>query len=72
MTFDDYITLSSMLMMIFLILVQMRGATLGAGLGSSGEINTERRGSEKTIFFLTIFFALVFILSLLVNLLTKK
>jgi protein translocase SecG subunit len=61
-----------MLMMIFLILVQMRGATLGAGLGSSGEINTERRGSEKTIFFLTIFFALVFILSLLVNLLTKK
>jgi preprotein translocase subunit SecG len=50
----------------------MRGATIGAGLGSSGEINTERRGSEKTIFFLTIFFALVFIISLLVNLLSKK
>lgn len=61
-----------MLMMTFLVLVQMRGATLGAGLGSSGEINTERRGSEKTIFFLTIFFALVFICSLLVNLLSKK
>jgi preprotein translocase subunit SecG len=72
MTVDDYITLFSMLMMTFLVLVQMRGATLGAGLGSSGEINTERRGSEKTIFFLTIFFALVFISSLLVNLLTKK
>ena len=72
MTFDDYITLSSMLIMTFLVLVQMRGATIGAGLGSSGEINTERRGSEKTIFFLTIFFALVFIVSLLVNLLSKK
>jgi len=72
MTFDDYITLGSMLIMTFLVLVQMRGATIGAGLGSSGEINTERRGSEKTIFFLTIFFALVFIVSLLVNLLGKK
>ncbi|HUY53220.1 MAG TPA: preprotein translocase subunit SecG [Candidatus Dormibacteraeota bacterium] len=72
MTFDDYITLFSMIVMIFLILVQMRGATLGAGLGSSGEINTERRGSEKTIFFLTIFFAIVFVVTLLVNLLTKK
>jgi len=72
MKFNDYLTLVSMLMMTFLVLVQMRGATLGAGLGSSGEINTERRGSEKTIFFLTIFFALVFITSLLVNLLTKK
>ena len=61
-----------MIVMIFLILVQMRGATLGAGLGSSGEINTERRGSEKTIFFLTIFFAIVFVVTLLVNLLTKK
>jgi len=61
-----------MLMMTFLVLVQMRGATLGAGLGASGEINTKRRGSERTIFFLTIFFALLFIASLLVNLLTKK
>ena len=72
MTLNDYITLFSMMMMILLILVQMRGATLGAGLGSSGEINTERRGSEKTIFFLTIFFAVVFVVTLLVNLLTKK
>lgn len=72
MKLDDYITLSSMIMMTFLVLVQMRGASLGAGLGASGEINTERRGSEKTIFFLTILFALIFIASLLVNLLTKK
>lgn len=61
-----------MLIMTFLVLVQMRGATIGAGLGSSGEINTERRGSEKTIFFLTIFFGLVFVASILVNLLSKK
>ncbi|HUC95823.1 MAG TPA: preprotein translocase subunit SecG [Candidatus Saccharimonadia bacterium] len=58
--------------MTFLILVQTRGATLGAGLGSSGDINTTRRGADKTIFFLTIFVAIVFIGSLLIGLLTKK
>jgi preprotein translocase subunit SecG len=54
-----------MLVMTLLILVQTRGASLGAGLGSSGEINTERRGSDKTIFQLTIVMALIFTVSLL-------
>jgi preprotein translocase subunit SecG len=51
--------------MILLILIQTRGASLGAGLGSAGEVNTTRRGTEKTIFQLTIVSALVFALSLL-------
>ena len=54
-----------MLLMTLLILVQTRGASLGAGIGSSGEVNTERRGTDKTIYQLTIVSALVFILSLL-------
>ena len=54
-----------MMLMTLLILVQTRGASLGAGLGSSGEINTERRGTDKTIYQLTILSATIFVLSLL-------
>jgi preprotein translocase subunit SecG len=58
-----------MLLMVLLILVQTRGASLGAGLGSSGEVNTERRGTDKTIYQLTIVCAVVFVLSLLLGVL---
>jgi protein translocase SecG subunit len=53
--------------MIFLILIQTRGATLGAGLGSSGEINIERRGTDKGIYQLTIVVAFTFAMSLLLS-----
>jgi preprotein translocase subunit SecG len=56
-----------MLFMVLLILVQTRGASLGAGLGSSGEVNTERRGTDKTIYQLTIVTAVVFVLSILLG-----
>ena len=56
-----------MLLMTFLILIQTRGASLGAGLGSSGEVNTERRGTDKTIYQLTIILATIFVLSLLLG-----
>lgn len=64
MTWLHWITLISMVLMTFLILIQTRGASLGAGLGSSGEINTERRGTDKTIYQLTIIMAVIFNLSL--------
>ena len=67
MTIYNYVTIGSMLLMTFLVMIQTRGASLGAGLGSSGEINTERRGSDKTIFQLTIITAMVFAISLLLG-----
>ncbi len=67
MSIYNYVAMGSMLLMTLLILVQTRGASLGAGLGSSGEVNTERRGTDKTIYQLTIFSATVFILSLLLG-----
>jgi preprotein translocase subunit SecG len=67
MSVYNYITIVSMLLMTLLILVQTRGASLGAGLGSSGEVNTERRGTDKTIYQLTIITAIVFVLSLLLG-----
>lgn len=65
MSIYNYISIGSMLCMVLLILVQTRGASLGAGLGSSGEVNTERRGTDKTIYQLTIIMAITFTLSLL-------
>lgn len=65
MTIYNYLTIISALFMTFLILIQTRGASLGAGIGSSGEVNTERRGTDKTIYQITIVTATVFTLSLL-------
>lgn len=67
MTIYNYITIATMVLDTFLILIQTRGASLGAGLGSSGEINITRRGTDKTIFQLTIITSLIFVLSLLVG-----
>jgi len=71
MSIYNYITIASMLLMTLLILVQTRGASLGAGLGGAGEVNTTRRGTDKTIFQLTIITALVFSLSLILSAVIK-
>jgi len=60
MSIYNYITIASALLLALLILVQTRGASLGAGLGSSGEMNTVRRGTDKTIFQITIIVGIVF------------
>lgn len=65
MSIYNYLTIGSMVLMTILILIQTRGASLGAGLGGAGEVNTTRRGTDKTIFQLTIVCALVFSLSLI-------
>lgn len=67
MNIYNYITLGATVLMIILILVQTRGASLGAGLGSSGEMNTARRGTDKTIFQITIVTAIVFSGSLILG-----
>jgi preprotein translocase subunit SecG len=67
MNIFNYIALVCMPIMTLLILVQTRGATVGAGLGGSAEVNTTRRGSEKTIFQLTIITATIFALSILLG-----
>ncbi len=69
MTIYGYITIISAAIMIALILVQTRGAGLGAGLGGGGEVNTVRRGSDKTIHQITIISALIFALSLILGVL---
>ena len=58
-------TLISAVLSILLILLQQRGASLGAGLGGSGELYTTRRGLDKSLFNATIIFVLIFVLSIL-------
>lgn len=71
MTIYSYLTLGSAILMTILILIQTRGASLGAGLGGAGEVNTTRRGTDKTIFQITIICALVFSFSLVLDVVVK-
>lgn len=63
------VMIASGVLMILAILLQQRGATLGAGFGSSGELYTTRRGVDKNLFEATIVLAVVFVLSILAGLL---
>ncbi len=65
----EIIMIGSAVLMIISILLQQRGATLGAGFGSSGELYTTRRGVDKNLFEVTIVFAAIFVLSILAGLL---
>lgn len=58
-------TLITAVLCVLLILLQQRGASLGAGFGASGELYTTRRGLDKSLFNATIIFALIFVLSIL-------
>jgi len=58
-------TLISAILSILLILLQQRGASLGAGFGASGELYTTRRGLDKSLFNATIVFVTIFVLSIL-------
>lgn len=63
------VTVGSAVLMILAILLQQRGASLGAGFGSSGELYTTRRGLDKNLYEVSIVLAVVFVLSILTGLL---
>ena len=68
-SFLQMITLGSAVLMILALLLQQRGASLGAGFGSSGELYTTRRGLDKSLFEFTIVMSVIFVLSILAGLL---
>ncbi len=68
-TILQFVTIGSAVLLVLAILLQQRGATLGDGFGSSGELYTTRRGVDKNLFEVTIVFAVIFVLSILVGLL---
>ncbi|HVS79094.1 MAG TPA: preprotein translocase subunit SecG [Candidatus Saccharimonadales bacterium] len=71
MTVWNYITIISVVLLTVLILVQTRGASLGAGLGGGGEVNTVRRGSDKTLHQLTIILVFIFAASIIMTIIAK-
>ncbi|MCA9309426.1 preprotein translocase subunit SecG [Candidatus Saccharibacteria bacterium] len=67
MSVFNIVTVVSAILMTIMILLQSRGASLGAGFGGSGELFTARRGVEKTMFQFTVILAIVFIGSLVLG-----
>lgn len=67
--FLQVVMVGSGVLMTAAILLQQRGASLGAGFGSSGELFTSRRGIDKNLFEFTIIMAVIFVLSILASLL---
>ncbi len=68
MSIYNYVTMGTMVVLTILILIQTRGASLGAGLGGGGgEINTVRRGTDKSLHQLTIIIAFVFVASIVLG-----
>lgn len=63
------ITVGAGVLLMIAILLQQRGATLGAGFGASGELYTTRRGVDKNLFEVTIVLAVIFVVSILAGLL---
>lgn len=61
------ITIVSAGLMTLLILLQTRGASLGAGFGGSGELFTARRGVDKSMHQATIVIAIIFVGSLILG-----
>ena len=68
-SFLDYLAFISGILLIILILLQTRGASLGAGFGGAGgdEGGNVRRGSDKTIHQITIGLVFVFAGSLTIG-----
>lgn len=62
------VTVGSAVLMMLAILLQQRGASLGAGFGGSNELYTTRRGLDKNLFEATVVLSVIFILSILIGL----
>lgn len=67
-SFLQVATIGSAALMVIAILLQQRGASLGAGFGGSSELYTTRRGFDKNLFEVTVVLAVVFVLSILIGL----
>ena len=63
--FFDYLVVVMAVINSILILILTRGASLGSSFGSSAEINTVRRGADRTLHQMTIICVIVFVMALI-------
>lgn len=68
----NILTVISAVMTTLFILIQSRGQSLGATFGGDTNFYRSKRGAEAVIFNATIVFAVVFVLSVILSILSKK
>lgn len=68
--FFNVVTVVSAVLMIMFILAQSRGSSLGGAFGGSNTFYHTRRGVELLLYQLTIFFAVIFVVSIILGLLS--
>lgn len=54
-------------LLIIVILLQQKGSGLGAAFGGESNVYRTKRGAEKTLFILTIIFAILFLATALAS-----
>ncbi|HLC39010.1 MAG TPA: preprotein translocase subunit SecG [Patescibacteria group bacterium] len=65
----NIVQITSALLLILTILLQQRGATLGGAFGGESAVYNTRRGPEKLLFIISIIFAIIFLVSAVINVL---
>jgi len=68
----NIITVVAAALTILFILIQSRGQSLGAAFGGDTSYYRSRRGAEAVIFNATIVTAVIFVLSVILSILSKK
>lgn len=71
-SFFSVLTVISSVIMIITILMQTRGTGLGASFGGQDNVYRTKRGAEKVVFNTTILAAVVFVLSVILSILSKR
>lgn len=69
--FFQILTIVLGIVIIFLILIQGRGAGLGSAWGGGGEFFQTRRGLEKLVLILAVIFIILFFVVSIINLFFK-
>lgn len=66
--FTDIIQITSAILLIIVILIQNKGAGLGAAFGGGeGNVARTKRGAEKGLFITTIILSIIFLGTALIN-----
>ena len=68
----NIITVASGILMIITVLIQSRGQSLGQAFGGDSNYYRSRRGAEAVVFNATIILAVIFVLSVILSILSKK
>ncbi len=71
-TLFNILTVISGALVVIFVLVQNRGQSLGASFGGDSGFYRSKRGAEKVLFNATIVFAVIFVLSIILSILSKS